>query len=365
MTEPVRRRTAFPIRILSLVLFGALALGAAVTAAGLGAFSSPEPGLEELPSAPQRDSAALRAIVAPAAENRSDALIFVKDNKLLYRGGQTTAKINTHSVRKSIVAVLYGMAVEKGLLSLDESLASMGYDDLESPLSAVEKTATIRDLLTSRSGIYIDASGQNWDRPERHAAKPGEVFFYNNWGFNSLGAILERKAGMPLGEIIAKWLAEPLGMQHFTPDDVKYDSINGSSVEQYVIYMSADDLMRFGLLVANDGRHDGKQLLSPDWIRQMTSATSSAHTDPEPFGRNYYDGYGFLWWTRTQNDRALWCADGWGGQYIVIDKEAGLVMVNRRNTGTNLLAQGWFLWRGQETRRHAMFEIFEDVRQNF
>jgi hypothetical protein len=36
-------------------------------------------------------------------------------------------------------------------------------------------------------------------------------------------------------------------------------------------------------------------------------------------------------------------------------------MVNRRNTGTHLLAQGWFLWRGVETDRSYVYALFEQV----
>jgi CubicO group peptidase (beta-lactamase class C family) len=280
------------------------------------------------------------------------------------RQGQTVAKINTHSVRKSILALLYGIAVEKGLIRLDDSLEALGFDDRLAPLTPIENKATVRDLLTSRSGVYIDASGQNWQRPARHTSKPGERFFYNNWGFNALGQILEQQTGMTLGELIAAWLARPLGMEHFEPGDVDWDSIDGSSVRQYVIYMSADDLMRVGMLVAAEGRWQGVSIVSAEWIREMTAAHSSLESDPkEAFGGGFFDGYGYLWWSREQNGRRLLCADGWGGQYIIIDPATRVVVVSRRNTGTHLLAQGWFLWRGVETDRPYVYGLFERVNE--
>jgi hypothetical protein len=141
-----------------------------------------------------------------------------------------------------------------------------------------------------------------------------------------------------------------------------WDSIDESSVRQYVIYMSADDLMRLAILVANDGEHRGKRLVSANWFRDMTVAHSTTDTDlKESFGGGLFDGYGYLWWSRQQNGRRLICADGWGGQYIIIDPETRVVLVNRRNTGTNLLAQGLFLWRGVETDRAYMYALFEQV----
>ncbi len=328
------------------------------------ASSTRSDGLADFQKSPHWEAPEVVELASDAAQHRSDALIIAKDGRLVLRQGQTIEKINTHSVRKSIVAVLYGMAVEKGLVELDDTLEELGYDDRGSPLTPTEKQATLRDLLMSRSGIYMDASGQNWQRPERHTSRPGETFFYNNWGFNALGDILEREAGMTLGEVIAEWLAEPLGMQHFTPKDVDWDSIDGSSVRQYVIYMSADDLMRLAVLVANEGDHRGKRLVSANWIRDMTAAHSSTDTDPKAaFGGGFFDGYGYLWWTRHQDGRRLICADGWGGQYIIIDPETRVVLVNRRNTGTHLLAQGWFLWRGVETDRPYVYALFEQVNE--
>ncbi|MBL8299038.1 MAG: serine hydrolase [Rhodanobacteraceae bacterium] len=344
--------SSFPTLCLTLLL---VLLSGCATSARL-------PGVEELPRSRYWNAPEILELTKDAGKHRSDALIIVQGDQLVYRAGQTVEKINTHSVRKSIVAVLYGIAIEKGLLNLDDSLKDLGYDDRKNPLTATEQQATIADLLKSRSGIYIDASGQNWQRPERHSAAPGDSFFYNNWGFNALGEILERRAGMPLGDIIVEWLAKPLGMQHFSANDVDWDSINKSSVRQYVIYMSADDLTRFALLVANDGVYRGKRLVSASWIREMTTAHSSAETDAKNlFGGGFFDGYGYLWWTRNQNGRRLICADGHGGQFIIIDQEARLVMVNRRNTGTHLLAQGWFLWRGKETDRRYIYQLFERV----
>ncbi len=316
--------------------------------------------VEDLPRAPQWNAPGILELTRDAEANRSDALVIVKEGQLLYRDGQVTQKINTHSVRKSIMAVLYGIAIEKGLLKRDDTLEALGYDDQKSPLTPLEKQATVADLLKSRSGIYIDASGQNWERPARHSSRPGDAFFYNNWGFNALGEILERKARKPLGTIIVEWLAQPLGMQHFTAADVDWDRIKGSSVRQYIIYMSADDLTRFALLVANKGEYRGQRVVSSDWIREMTTAHSSSDTDPkQTFGA--YDGYGHLWWTRHSDGRRRIHADGWGGQFIVIDPETRLVLVNRRNTGTNLLAQGWFLWRGVDTDRAYVFRLFDNV----
>jgi len=73
--------------------------------------------------------------------------------------GKTNKVSCLHSARKSILSLLYGIAQEKGFLTLDMTL-----DDLEisgkTQLTAIERTASIRDLLMSRSGIYLPAEGE-------------------------------------------------------------------------------------------------------------------------------------------------------------------------------------------------------------
>lgn len=339
----------------------AAAIAGLIALIAIGGCSRTDPdGLAFLERAGDYESEAVVSAVGDRDEMRVDAMIIVRDGQLLYREGQVAAKINTHSVRKSVVAILYGIAVERGLISLDQTLEEIGFDDTGSPLTEIERQATIRDLMTARSGIYIEASGQNWDRPQRYSAQPGEEFFYNNWGFNALGEILEQKTGQPLGALIDEWLGTPLDLQHFSPADVDYDSVEGSSMRQYVIYMSADDLMRIGLLVANGGEFQGERIVSQDWITEMTAMHSSAETDPpEMFNNGFFDGYGYLWWGKQQAGSMLIAADGWGGQILVIDPQRDIVIVSRRNTGTHLLAQGWFLWRGNESDRPEVYAVLD------
>ena len=52
---------------------------------------------------------------------------------------------------------MIGIAVERKQIDLGKTLAELGIDDNEPSLSAEEKTATVRDLLEARSGIYHSA----------------------------------------------------------------------------------------------------------------------------------------------------------------------------------------------------------------
>ena len=126
------------------------------------------------------------------------ALMVVHRGRVVAQWGDTAAKTPPASVRKSLVSALFGNAIERGGIDLKQTLAELGIDDNEPSLSAEEKTATVRDLLEARSGVYhaalYETPSMAARRPARASHPPGTFWYYNNWDFNTLGAIYERAA---------------------------------------------------------------------------------------------------------------------------------------------------------------------------
>ncbi|WP_421976044.1 serine hydrolase domain-containing protein [Roseivirga seohaensis] len=290
----------------------------------------------------------LRQYVRDTA-TRTEIVIGLKDNQVIFEEGNTKKLINLHSARKSVMSLLIGIAKEKGLLNLSENLGSLGIDESKTPLTDQEKTATIRDLLMARSGVYLQAEAEvdyaKNNRPTREQYKPGEFFFYNNFDFNVLGTILEKKTRMSIGEFMEEYLAKPLGMQDFTASNVVYDSpwpIPNESLSDYPaywIFMSARDLARIGLLVAGNGKYNETQIVSNDWLEE----SFKPYTRLSDYGlaKDPLDAYGYLWWLDT--DKNIIWADGYGGQYLLIDPANNLVFVQRNFTGNSLMSSGLFL----------------------
>ena len=196
-------------------------------------------------------------------------------------------------------------------------------------LTALEKTATIRDLLSARSGVYHPSVHDTQrGRPARGAHPPGTHWFYNNWDFNALGAIFNRLTGADLFEAFAERIAGPLGMQDFHTGDCRYQHGPESLHPVYKMRLSARDLARFGQLYLNGGAWIGRRILDRDWIAESTRSHS-----PLGGGR----GYGYLWWTAEPHapgdalsvDTAIYYASGYGGQYIVVVPDLDAVVVHR------------------------------------
>lgn len=281
-------------------------------------------------------AAALQAMQQREGFGANDAVVVLQGERVLYKWGDVDTPMYVASVRKSIISLLYGVAVEKGVVRLDATLAELAIDEARAPLTEVEKRATVRDLLQARSGIYIEASGETAtmkdQRPRRGQYRPGEHFYYNNWDFNVLGVILEQRTGRGIGELVAQWLARPLGMTHFRASDVSYTSVASSEHRQYMIDMSAEDLARVGAMVLQRGRFGGVQVVPEAWITESLRPWSMLAE--RPVAVPGMDAYGYLWWLDSSGQDA-W-ATGYYGQFMIVDRDAGIVVVTRNDYGRGL-----------------------------
>ena len=297
------------------------ALGSAVSALALAA---PSPAL-----AAQRQLDAFRT---RARALGARAFIAMRGNETLISDGPVAEVQRIASCRKSIVNALYGIAVGAGKINLDATLADVGIDDY-SPLSATEKSATIRDLLRARSGVYIPASAETARmaalRPPRGSHQPGAFWYYNNWDFNALGEIYQRVTGEGLFTAIEHRLAIPLGWRDFRPLEHMQWGYEPASPRfgAYNMWMSTRDMARFGQLFLNRGRLHGAQLIPEAWIADSTRVYSTTDHD------GILGGYGYLWWIATdqggKNTFGLpvgsYTAAGNGGRYISIFPQQNIV----------------------------------------
>ncbi|MEO7726776.1 MAG: serine hydrolase, partial [Burkholderiales bacterium] len=178
-----------------LKLWFAAALAVAPTAM-LAAEVYPAASWERLedPAAAGWPQAGLDAVRARLANTHTTGFIAISGGRVLIEYGDVQSANVVASVRKSLLATLFGNYVTSGKIRLDKTLQDLGIDDIGG-LSTTEKEATVRDLLSARSGIYHPASNPGDDSesaPARGSVSHGTYFLYNNWDFNALGAIFEK-----------------------------------------------------------------------------------------------------------------------------------------------------------------------------
>ncbi|MEK6418159.1 MAG: serine hydrolase [Burkholderia gladioli] len=188
--------------------------------------------------------------------------------------GDIDRRIELRSMRKSLLSALIGIAVSENKIDLGDTLAELQIDDAPPSLTPEEKQATVLELLKARSGVYHAAAYEDPEekrlRPPRGSHAPGTFWYYNNWDFNTLGAIYEKAVGTSIFESFRTKIAEPIGMQDYRPSDGRYERENTSRFPAYPFHMTARDLARFGLLFLMRGRWGDKQVIPAAWVDEST-----------------------------------------------------------------------------------------------
>jgi len=285
------------------------------------------------PAAAGWDIKRTQGATAYAKEIGATSLMLIQHGVVVSEFGDVAARTELHSCRKSFLSALIGIAVARGQIHLDDTLATLGIDDNPPSLSPEEKQATVRMLLKARSGIYHVAAYETTDmeakRPERGSHSPGTFWYYNNWDFNTLGAIYAQAVGHSVYQGVADEIGAPVGMQDFRAKDGHDVRIPESHYSAYTMRMSARDFARFALLYLHAGNWDGKQVVPAAWVAESTQAWSNTESG----------GYGYLWWTgdsATPNHRSKYVfppgsfwLEGHLGQYAVVIPSHDLIAVVR------------------------------------
>jgi CubicO group peptidase (beta-lactamase class C family) len=238
-------------------------------------------------------------------------------------------------MRKSLMSALFGIYVAEGKIDLSPTLKELGIDDL-TPLTEVEKTAAVKDLLSARSGVYIEAAGEAPSikavRPARGSHAPGTFWYHNNWDFDALGTIFDQLSREKnIYTAFDKRIADPIGMEDYDPSELSYSYEPYSRHPYYGFRMSTRDAARFGLLFLRSGRWGKQQVIPADWVREST--TSHSVISPQ-------SGYGYLWWIgegaggfpNVDEGPGSCYASGRGGQNIIVMPSRNLVVVHRVDT---------------------------------
>lgn len=272
-----------------------------------------------------------------AAQVGATAVVVRDHEKELVSVGDPAAAVPCRSIRKSLLSALFGRHVIDGALDLDATLADLGIDDaVPPPLTGAERTARLRDLLTCRSGVYHPANHQpgNVTLPPRGAHQPGTHFAYNNWDFNALGTILERRIGRSLFDEFADTIARPSGMQDFDRGQQRYATEPWSEHRTYAFRLSTRDLARFGQLYLRKGEH----VIPPEWVTTSTRSHTRTGLGPD---------YGYLWWVAnrgrlfadTSVPAGSFAAYGTGSQFLLVmpslDRVVALLADPERPSGTD------------------------------
>jgi CubicO group peptidase (beta-lactamase class C family) len=289
-------------------------------------------------------SSRLEALRAWLRTGDTAAMTIVVHGQQIFEYGDVSLVSKVASVRKSILALLYGPYVANGTVDLHKTVVELGLQEAQ-PFLPIEEHATLEHLLTARSGIYLRSGNDELDlqTPKRGSKAPGAYHDYNNWDFNAAGTAFEKLTGQSIYDALERNLAIPIGMQDFTRARQQKVPSPGSVHPEYVMNLSTRDLARIGLLMLRGGRWGDRQVVPAEWCRYLTTLVTPFDrvNPPALSARGQFDrwGYGVMWWVwedpivaggATMGPlQGAYTAWGAGGQYITVLPAADMVVTHK------------------------------------
>ncbi|WP_420386252.1 serine hydrolase domain-containing protein [Roseivirga sp.] len=285
-------------------------------------------------------------ILGPTKKRGGPAGLIIKDGYIVAQWGDVDRVDMTFSVTKSYLSTMAGLAVDDGLIASTADLVKDYVWDGTFD-GAHNQTIQWHHLLNQSSAWTGQLFGlYDWaDRPPRRGdiddwrlAKPvpvGTEMEYNDVRVNVLAYSLLQVWRKPLPQVLKERIMDPIGASTtwrwyggdkawVNVDGVKMQSVTGGGHSGGGVFINTYDHARFGLLFLNEGRWNGNQLISKDWVQAVQQPSEAM------------ESYGYMWWLNRGprkwagvEDEGIYYAAGFGGNFIIVDKTNNMVVVTR------------------------------------
>jgi len=289
----------------------------------------------------QRPLAALVSRIRDSTFPRVYSVLLVKDGKLVfeeYFAGRHRYQAHAmHSVSKSVTSILVGIAIDQGLIGVDDPV-NIYFDDYKG-LEWIDRPyeITIRNLLTMAHGTDWDEHSRPLSDPKNSIRAmtdsddwlhftlnhkliepPGKRYNYAGGMPVLLGEIVSRASGQDLGGFAERYLFHPMGIYIEGWHRSRHGIVNA----QGGLYLRPRDMAKIGQLMLDKGVWQGNRIISEKWVEASLKKRVTAE-----FGW----GYGYQWRLghAVIGDQLidLFFAAGRGGQHIIVVPDQRLVAV--------------------------------------
>ena len=304
--------------------------------------------------------------IGPFKERGDVAGIVLRNGYIIAEWGDPFRVDMTHSVTKSFLSTVIGLAVDKGMIrsvhdtvwkyvppivpyypiSPTNKADQLGHSELLMPFDTKHNRKITWDHLLRQ---VSDWEGTLWGKPEwadrpsskpeewqtRPRNEPGAVYEYNDVRVNALalaGLSVWRK---PLPQVLKDNIMDPINASNtwrwygyensfVVLDGQIMQSVSGGGHWGGGLFINARDMARFGYLTLRRGKWKDKQLLSEAWVKMALTPTPAQPT------------YGFMNWFLNTDKKLIPAAPastfyhvGNGTNMIYVDFENDLVVVTR------------------------------------
>lgn len=284
-------------------------------------------------------------ILGPLKDRGKPAGLIIRNGYIVAEWGDVKRVDMTFSATKSYLSTMAGLAMDNHLIkSVDDPVNEYVTDNTYEGTHNAK--ITWRHLLTQSSdwsGCLFDIC--DWaDRPvpgeggidewkNRTLFEPGTHFKYNDVRVNLLAYSLLQVWRKPLPVVLKEKIMDPIGASttwrwygydnsFVNIDGVMVQSVSGGGHFGGGLFINTYDHARYGLLFLRKGKWKNQQLISESWVKAVQQPSAANKS------------YGFMWWLNEENrykdvPKSIYMAEGFGGNFIVVDNEHDLVMVAR------------------------------------
>jgi len=254
-----------------------------------------------------------------------------------FNGYNDRSKTNSFSMAKTITTLMLGIAIEEGFVrDLDQPITDFIPEFKDDPLG---KKATIGQFSLMNSGyewvenyytpfsptveLYYGHNIEEFLLGGEFSAEPGTFWEYSSASTQIMGIFLIRalqKAGAAstLSEYLSKKIWQPMGMND---DALWHLDQSGMELVYCCVNTNARNFAKLGLLLQNDGRWNGQQIVPSSFTQKMI----------RPDGQPYY---GLSTWLELEKTPNYHWYSGHLGQYIISVPKHNIVIV-RLGEGRN------------------------------
>ena len=338
MAAPTRLSYLGRASTCAVLVAGALVLHASFVGVALAeAVAQPEPGIEAAaPEAVGVDSAPLIRMSEWIRKDKLDvrSLLIVKDGKLIFErySGDLTRDHNyeLYSVTKTITALTFGVLAGQGKIATSDRVAPLilkARPEFEDALSD-KKEIELGHLMSMSSGLlYKQVEGSDplyYQAPDRLKVAlstvaripPATQFEYTDANPVLVGVAISAAAGQPEDRYAEEHLFKPLGMRNYRWTGADQ---SGTVSGGWGLRLRPIDMAKIGMLMLDEGRWQGRQVVPTLWIRQMSTPS------PQAAAQDY--GY-YCWISSIVQSEPQFGAMGFKGQFITVlpNKRAVIVM---------------------------------------
>lgn len=283
-------------------------------------------------------------ISGPVKDRGKPAGLIIRQGYVVGQWGDINRVDMCFSATKSFLSAIAGLALDSKMInSLDDRVNLLVNDPgLEGQHNSKISWKHLLQQTSDWSGCQFDLC--DWaDRPPKQGGiddwknrallEPGSQFEYNDVRVNYLAYALLQVWRKPLPVILKEKIMDPIqasvtwrwygyDQSWVEIDGLRMQSVSGGGHFGGGLFINTLDMARFGLLFLRGGKWKDQQLISEDWVRSIHQGSMS---NPS---------YGLMWWNNKENALSglspeLFYANGYGGNYIVVDKSNDLVVVTR------------------------------------